>query len=39
MPKAREFHRHVDFPVADDNTALDVAARFFRLHKAEGIQV
>ena len=36
MPKARASHRSVDFGVKDDETALEVAARFFRLHKAEG---
>jgi hypothetical protein len=35
LPKARAKHRSVDFRVRDDDTALDVAARFFRLHKAE----
>lgn len=36
LPKARDFHRKIDFTVSDDNTALDVAAKFFRLHKVEG---
>jgi len=36
FPKARANHRRVDFGVKDDVTALDAAAKFFRLHKAEG---
>lgn len=36
LPKARAKHRRLDFQVRDDDTALDVAAKFFRLHKAEG---
>lgn len=36
LPKARSPHRRVDFPVKDDDSALEVAARFFGLHKAEG---
>lgn len=36
MPKARAKHRRTDFGVRDEGTALDVAARFFRLHKAVG---
>lgn len=36
MPKARARHRVVDFRVKDDESALHVAAEFFRLHKAEG---
>jgi hypothetical protein len=35
LPKARTRHRIVDFRVRDDDTALDIAAQFFRLHKAE----
>jgi len=34
LPKARTRHRIVDFRVRDDDTALDIAAQFFRLHKA-----
>jgi hypothetical protein len=36
LPKARAKHRSVDFRVKDDDTALDVAAGFFCLHRAEG---
>jgi hypothetical protein len=36
IPKARAKHRHVDFRVVDDYTALETGAKFFRLHKAEG---
>jgi hypothetical protein len=36
MPKARGVHRNVDFTVADDNSAFETAAKFFRLHKVEG---
>jgi hypothetical protein len=40
MPKARSKHRATDFRIRDDGSAddiaLDIAARFFRLHKAEG---
>jgi len=35
LPKARERHRSMNFQVKDDATALDVAARFFRLHRTE----
>lgn len=35
LPMARTRHRIVDFRVRDDDTALDIAAQFFRLHKAE----
>jgi hypothetical protein len=35
LPKARTRHRIVDFRVRDDDTTLDIAAQFFRLHKAE----
>lgn len=36
MPNARSHHRKAEFGVKDDATALEVAASFFRLHKAEG---
>lgn len=36
LPLPRKVHRRTDFGVTDDATALDVAARFFRLHKEEG---
>lgn len=36
IPKARTRHRKTEFGVKDDGTALEVAAKFFRLHKAEG---
>lgn len=32
MPHARKRHRQIGFHVRDDDTALDVAAQFFRLH-------
>jgi len=35
MPKARTRHRITDFRVKDDETALDIAAAFFRLHRTE----
>jgi hypothetical protein len=34
IPRARARHRRLDFCIGNDDTALDVAARFFRLHKA-----
>ncbi len=37
LPRARSPHRRVGFGVTDDLTALDVGARFFRLHRAEGM--
>lgn len=36
IPRARTKHRSVEFQVRDDDTALEVAARFFRLHKVAG---
>lgn len=36
FPRARKRHRRTEFFVRDDDTALDLAARFFCLHKAEG---
>lgn len=36
MPRPRMRHRRTDFGVRDEGTALEVAARFFRLHKAAG---
>jgi hypothetical protein len=36
VPMPRMTHRRHDFRVTDDSTALDVAAKFFRLHKTEG---
>lgn len=38
LPRASSFQRSARLPffVVDDDTALDAAARFFRLHKAEG---
>jgi hypothetical protein len=37
LPSARTRHRNVVFRVTDDATALNVAARFFRLHQAAGV--
>jgi hypothetical protein len=37
IPKARAKHRAVDFRVVDDDSAFNVGAEFFRLHKAEGV--
>jgi hypothetical protein len=37
IPKARSTHRTVNFSVKDDDTAFNVGASFFRLHKAEGV--
>jgi hypothetical protein len=39
MPRARSRHRRIEFRVKDDDAALDIAARFFRLHKAEGVML
>jgi hypothetical protein len=39
MPRARSFHRQVEFRIKDDDTALDLAARFFRLHKAAEVML
>jgi hypothetical protein len=36
FPKARTTHRRHDFKVTNEDSALDVAAKFFRLHKTEG---
>ncbi len=36
IPKARAKHRASGFGVVDDASALEVGAKFFRLHKAEG---
>lgn len=36
IPKARARSSHNNFRVTDDNHALDVAVKFFRLHKADG---
>lgn len=36
FPKARAFHRRVEYGVPHEDAALDVASRFFRLHKTEG---
>ena len=36
IPKARTKHRRTEFRARDDVTALDIAARFFCLHKAAG---
>jgi hypothetical protein len=37
LPKARSRHRNVEFQVKDDASALEVASKFFRLHKAEDV--
>jgi hypothetical protein len=34
FPRARSKHRLVEFGIKDDATALNAAAKFFRLHKA-----
>jgi hypothetical protein len=36
LPAPRATHRRVDFNVTDDDTALEMAAKFFGLHKKEG---
>jgi hypothetical protein len=36
IPGARARHRITDFRVKDDDSALHIAAEFFRLHKEEG---
>jgi hypothetical protein len=36
FPKPRVTHRRHDFKVTNEGAALDVAAKFFRLHKKEG---
>jgi hypothetical protein len=37
IPRPRARHRRTGFRVRDDETALDLAARFFCLHKADGV--
>ena len=37
FPRARVRHRSVEFGIKDDDTALNVAAKFFRLHKAKDL--
>jgi hypothetical protein len=37
IPRPRSRHRITDFRVKDEATALDLAAQFFRLHKASGV--
>ena len=39
LPRARGYHRRVNFRVSSDDKALTVAAEFFRLHSAEGVLV
>ena len=34
-PRARRFHRRIDFTISDEQKALDCAATFFRLHNTE----
>ena len=36
LPRAREYHRRVDFLASSDDKALTVATEFFRLHHAKG---
>lgn len=36
LPKARRFHRSVDFDITNDDRALNRAAVFFKLHRKEG---
>jgi hypothetical protein len=36
VPGSRTTHRRHDFNVTNEGTALDAAAKFFRLHKTEG---
>jgi hypothetical protein len=36
FPRPRTTHRRHDFKVTSEGAALDVAARFFRLHKTDG---
>ncbi len=36
FPKARAFHRRLEYGVPQEDAALDAASRFFRLHKKEG---
>lgn len=36
-PRTRSFHRHREFGVTGDDSALNVAERFFKLHKREGV--
>ena len=38
-PKPRALHRRVEYGISNDDVALDVAARFFLLHKKEGALV
>jgi hypothetical protein len=39
FPNARMAHRRSDFRVTNEGLALDVAAKFFRLHKTEGVMI
>jgi hypothetical protein len=39
LPKARSSHRRQDFGITNDNYALTKAARFFQIHKAEGLLI
>jgi hypothetical protein len=36
MPLPRKLHRRAEFGITDDITALNMASKFFRLHKREG---
>ena len=36
LPRARTYHRRVDFRVSSDDKALALAAELFRLHSAKG---
>ena len=36
LPKGRHHHRNTNFGVTDEQSALDVAAQYFRLHQSEG---
>jgi hypothetical protein len=36
LPQPRATHRRHDFEITSEGAALDVAARFYRLHKKEG---
>lgn len=35
FPRARRFHRRVDFSISTEQKALGLAAQFFRLHNSE----
>ena len=39
FPKGRAYHRRKRFRVSDEDSALTVAAEFYRIHKAEGVML